>query len=464
MLCSPNKEALQFLMDVSDVFAEIEENGIPTDLRYIIRKARAMRQEKKDLQNDFDNSDIGVKWRETYKENLNYNSTQQLGKVLFEELDFTPKVFTPTGKPATSKDTLLELGDENLKKFFKAKEIDKAIGTYLLNYKKETVKGVLHPNFNLNTVKTYRTSSSAPNFQNVPKHDPYIKTLVRDAFRAPKDHYFVEIDYGSMEVRCAACYHKDPRMVRYIETGYDPHREMAAKCYLCELEQVSKDMRQAAKNRFVFPTFYGSWWRDTGENMWEGISELKLALKDGTPLEKHLNEQGILNLGKIKQVGGKYTIEGENTFFHHIKAVEDWVWDEMFPVYAQWRRDWVKEYKRKGYFTGFTGFNYQGVMKRTDVINYAVQGVGAHCLLWSLMRMQEHIKRNQMVSKLVGQIHDSIVALVHKDELERFKRMARRVMTIDIRKEWEWIIVPLEIEMEISKLGGTWAEMEEVEI
>ena len=37
-------------------------------------------------------------------------------------------------------------------------------------------------------------------------------------------------------------------------------------------------------------------------------------------------------------------------------------------------------------------------------------------------------------------------------------------MTKDIREYWKWIIVPLDIEAEISEVNGNWNEMEGVKI
>ena len=37
-------------------------------------------------------------------------------------------------------------------------------------------------------------------------------------------------------------------------------------------------------------------------------------------------------------------------------------------------------------------------------------------------------------------------------------------MTIDIRKHWSWINVPLKIEAEVAPVGGSWYEKSEVKI
>ena len=65
-------------------------------------------------------------------------------------------------------------------------------------------------------------------------------------------------------------------------------------------------------------------------------------------------------------------------------------------------------------------------------------------------------------TKIVGQIHDSIVADVHKSELKDFLHLCRRIMIDDLRKEWKWIIVPLEIEAEVGETN--WFDKKEVDI
>ena len=107
-----------------------------------------------------------------------------------------------------------------------------------------------------------------------------------------------------------------------------------------------------------------------------------------------------------------------------------------------------------------TGFRVDGVHKRNDVINYPVQGAAFHVLLWSLIRLVKWLKKHKMRSVVVGQIHDSIVADVHHDELDEYLAAAKRIMTEDVRKAWPWIIIPLETEAEVGELN--WWEKEKV--
>ena len=69
-----------------------------------------------------------------------------------------------------------------------------------------------------------------------------------------------------------------------------------------------------------------------------------------------------------------------------------------------------------------------------------------------------------MKSLIVGQIHDSIVGDVHRKERRNYLEICKQVMTIDVRKHWPWIIVPLSIEAEVAPVGGSWYEKKEVKI
>ncbi len=95
--------------------------------------------------------------------------------------------------------------------------------------------------------------------------------------------------------------------------------------------------------------------------------------------------------------------------------------------------------------------------------NYAVQGSAFHCLLWSVTRINDILTKRGMKSKIVGQIHDSCVADVHIDELDDYMKIARKVMTKDVMREFPWLIVPLAAECDISPPNGSWGDKRAVE-
>jgi DNA polymerase I-like protein with 3'-5' exonuclease and polymerase domains len=322
---------------------------------------------------------------------------------------------------------------------------------------------------------TYRSTSDSPNFQNIPVRLPWMAELIRQCFipRAPNRH-IVESDYGGIEVHGASWYHKDPTMLDYLnDKTKDMHRDMAQQCYaLSKKEMIAKDKKDAkrikdirfcGKNMFVFPEFYGDWWASCAPSLWSAIDQSKLHTRDGMSIKKYLKSKGIKELGIIEYDSrGKLKIPNSDTFLYHIKMVEDYFWNKRFKVYKEWKEDWYEDYLQKGYFDTLTGFRIEGPLSRNKVINYPVQGVAFHCLLWSLIRLQKLLHRYHMKSLIVGQIHDSIVADVIDKELKTYMELIQQVMVDDIKKHWKWIITPIEVEIEMAPAGKSWFFKEKV--
>ena len=149
----------------------------------------------------------------------------------------------------------------------------------------------------------------------------------------------------------------------------------------------------------------------------------------------------------------------KGTFAHHVKNVERIMWDKRFRQYRDWKVKWYNEYCKRGSFKAKTGFVYEGFMKKNEVLSYAIQGTAFHWMLWSLVQIHRWLRKNNMKTRLIGQIHDSIEADIHPKEKDDFIEKCHQVMTQDIHKHWDWIIVPLEVEAEISPIGGSWAEV-----
>lgn len=453
MLLPYKPQAYQLLHDGALTLAEIEGNGIQIDVEYLDKAIADTNAKIADLNKKLQKSEVVEKWKKAFGHKANLNSNEQLGKVLFEVMGFECPERTDTGRYKTDEKTLASVDHQFVKDWLEIKKLDKAVGTFLMGIRREVFDGLLHPSFNLHLAETFRSSSDSPNFQNLPVRNLEIMTLVRSAIIPRKGRRLIEIDYKGVEVAVAACYHKDPTMITYIkDKTKDMHRDMAAACYKLKVDQVTKMARYAAKNKFVFPQFYGSWYPDCAKSLWQGIDELKLETKNGVPMKQHLASQGITELGecsyKEKPAPG--------TFAHHIMMVEKHFWGKRFPVYAQWKRDHFERYKTTGYITTKTGFICQGYMKRNEVINYPVQGAAFHALLWALIRMQRAIKKYKMKSLLVGQIHDCVLGDVPENEDAQFCEMAQDIMVDKLMKAWKWLIVPLEIEIEKTPVDGSW--------
>ena len=65
-------------------------------------------------------------------------------------------------------------------------------------------------------------------------------------------------------------------------------------------------------------------------------------------------------------------------------------------------------------------------------------------------------ERTGFRSKIIGQIHDELTTDEHGDEFDRNQKEVPRIMEEDIRKEWPWIVVPLEVETEATGVDESW--------
>jgi len=367
------------------------------------------------------------------------SSPQDLSYLVFKLMGKSSSEKTRTGKPKADKKTMESFLDipvvEDVMEWRKWKKVR---DTYLKGITVESVNGVIHPFFNLNTVDTYRSSSDSPNFQNIPKRNAEVSIPLRKLLRPRMGHKLGEYDYKAMEVAILACYNKDPTLIDFITSGNDMHRVIASKLFLKSEEEVTKKERYVAKNGFVFPTFYGSFYEHTGPNIWESV-------EDSTRNE--LTSKGIKSVQQ---------------FIHHVEDVENEFWEDKFPVAKEWTEKIIKNYNKKGFIDLYTGFRCYGPMSRNQVINYHIQGTAFHCLLWTFTQVSQKLKNRHMDTYLIGQIHDAIVPDVCPEEELYLDHMIWLYGTQKIREQWEWIIVPLGIEKSISEVDGNWAEMKEI--
>jgi len=283
--------------------------------------------------------------------------------------------------------------------------------------------------------------------------------LIRMCFIPRKGRRLVEIDYSGIEVRIAACYHKDSNMLKYIkDPTTDMHRDMAMQIFCLEKHQVEKKTsRDWAKNRFVFPEFYGSVYFQCAKHIWEVCGTDQYKLPDGVTFKEHLRSHGIDKLGKCNPKESPLPC----TFEAHLKRVEENFWGVRFKEYAAWKDKFYNDYRQSAQFKTLTGFTIRGLLKRNEVINLPVQGSAFHCLLQSLIWIQQHINKYRWKSRIVGQIHDSIIADVCDTELQDYLTVAKEIMTQRLTKHWKWINVPLDVEADVTEIDGNWYEKEE---
>jgi DNA polymerase-1 len=457
-----------------------EMQGFRVDVDYILRKREFLQRKLERTEIKFKETDFYADWCKSTKGKVNINSSTQLGDYLYKTKGFTALKYTKSnGNGSTDDEALKQLNIPELDFLFEKKKIKKTIDV-LDGFYNEQVDGTIHPFYNLHLVRTFRSSSDSPNFQNIPKRDEEMMTLCRRALFPREGHQLLEVDFGQLEVRISACYNKDETLINDILHG-DMHRDMAAEIFM--LDNFDKNnkghklLRQAAKNGFVFAQFYGDYYKNCAENLASNWCQLpktgKWKYGQGVVIDEigkpfkpyhisdHLISKGIKEYGTITKTERGYVVTG---FLKHVQDIENNFWNVRYKKYKQWKDDWFAEYQKKGFFDLYTGFRCSGVMKKNDVINYPVQGAAFHCLLWSFIQLDAFIIENNLDSRIIGQIHDSLIIDVNPKELKLIGETVHKITTVDLPKHWPWIIVPLEIDAEICGVDESWVKKEKYDL
>lgn len=456
-------QAYELFHQGSLALAEAEAGGVRIDVEYLNQQVPLLEQEIQGLKTKLEHNEIYTTWCNEYKEKSNIGSNEQLGHILFDILKIPyPYEKTRTGRYSTTAAVLEEVDLPFAHDWVKMKDLEKDKSTFFEGIRSEVVDGYLHPFWHLASgegekggARSYRSSSSSPNLQNIPNREPNRAGRIRKSFLPDSDeYYFGEIDFKAAEVAAASIVTQDGNLMSYAsDPERDMHRDTAQKLFSISAKDAKiKKIRNIAKGPFVFAQFYGDYYVKCARNIWKHIEDEKPVLSDGTPLFDHLRKNGIKELGKCKP---EFKPE-PGTLEHRVKEVERYFWYEMFSVYTAWKKFRWQEYQNTGKFDYLTGFSVRGEYRKNQILNYPIQGLAFHCLLWTLIQLHRWLKRNKMKSRIIGQIHDSIILCIHRLEIQDVLTKVKELVRVNLPNTWTWMNVPLTVEVEIAPLGKPW--------
>lgn len=457
-LIPATREAYDLLLQGAIAFAALQRAGLRIDVPYLDKAIADTKQQVKDMREELNADPIMDEWQKLYGQNTKINSPVQLGHVMFDCLGYKRNpLFREIKDDGEEKDSNEEAAFKHIKIpfikiYFESRKLDKAAGTFLMGTKREVVNGFVHPFENLHTTESYRPSCQEPNYANQPTRNKTIAKIVRSAVisRFGDDGVLLEADFESHEVKTSCFYHKDENFIRYVTGGGDMHYDTAKTVYLLNDSEIEgKDTRYAAKNKFVFPGFYGAYYITMTPDLWDAMDELNLVTAQGVPMQQHLRSKGIKSRGLCDPTQEPVS----STFEAHVRKCQEIFW-ARFPTYVKWKEDWWQQYQRNGGFHLLSGFTNKGIFRRNQVLCDANQGTAFHCLLWSLIRVRWEMLRKKMRSKCILQIYDSQLFDCHKSEVDDVIELVRRISTQEVARAWKWITVPLSIEFQVCT--GSW--------
>jgi DNA polymerase-1 len=226
---------------VIPVLARMEHQGIELDTKYLAKFSEQIN----DMISDFEQQIYGHADQE-----FNISSPAQLAEILFTTLKL-PTTGVKKGKTgySTAAAELDKLRDKHpiIDLITQYREVVKLKNTYVDTLPKLVDEhSRVHTTFNLTIAQSGRLSSVDPNLQNIPTRTD-LGRHIRTAFVAGKGKKLVSADYSQFELRLAAVLADDKELIEMFNRGADIHTITAAQVYEREPEDVTKQMRRAAK-------------------------------------------------------------------------------------------------------------------------------------------------------------------------------------------------------------------------
>lgn len=367
--------------------------------------------------------EIEVVTNEIYEmagEEFNISSPKQLGVILYEKLQITDKPkLTKTRQYSTGEDVLQKLEKRHpiVAKILDYRSLTKLKSTYvdslpeLINPR----DGRIHTSYNQAVAATGRLSSTAPNLQNIPIRTERGREIRKAFVPRSEDYVLLAADYSQIELRLIAELSKDEAMMEAFNHGLDIHTATASKVYSVALDEVSKDMRRNAKT-VNFGIVYG-------------ISAFGLSERLGIPR------------GEARDIIDNY--------FKKYPGVKKYM-DESIQ-FAK-KHGYVETIMgRRRYLSDINSGNavVRGFAER-NAINAPVQGSSADMIKIAMIRIFDAMKKQNLKSKMILQVHDELVFDARKDELEVLKPLVAEGMKNAIR-----LSVPVVVDM---NTGSNWLE------
>jgi DNA polymerase-1 len=360
---------------------------------------------------------------------FNLNSTQQLSRVLFDELGLTAPGHnrrTSAGLLSTAGDVLEDMRTAHpvVPLIVDHREIAKLKSTYAdaLRAQVEPATGRVHTSFSQTGSVTGRLASSDPNLQNIPIRTE-LGRRIRQAFIAAPGHELLSVDYSQIELRIVAHMAEDEAMIRAFLDDQDIHATTAAAVFGVPATAVTPEMRRQAK-AVNFGLIYGmspfGLSRSTGMTLADAETFVRAYFERFPGVRRYLDDVRA----QAARLGFVETLLGRRRYFPHLMA------------------------------GGPPASDVMRARARREAINAPIQGSAADIIKLAMLRLPAELRQAGLNGRLLLQVHDELVLECPGAELERTARRAVQVMqsAFELR-------VPLKAD---AKSGTNWAEMQPV--
>jgi DNA polymerase-1 len=406
-------------MPLVSILADMELAGVRLDRELLSRLSKELLGRLNELETEI---------FRVVGHSFNVNSTQQLSKVLFDEMGLRPPDQgrkTASGHFSTSADVLEDMRSVHpvVATILDYREISKLKSTYTdaLPAEVDSGTGRVHTSYSQTGSVTGRLASSDPNLQNIPIRTE-LGRRIRQAFVAAPGAALISVDYSQIELRLVAHMAEDQAMIEAFHQDQDIHAATAAAVFGLTPNQVTPEMRRRAK-AINFGLIYGMSAYGLSRSSDLTLAESEQFVK--TYFERFPGVRAYLEATRRRaaQQGYVETLFGRRRYFPqlaHPASVPE-------PVRARARR---------------------------EAINAPIQGSAADILKVAMLRLPEALHAAGLAGQMLLQVHDELVLECPWAEVEATARVTRQILESAYP-----LRVPLKTD---AKAGANWAEMQPV--
>ncbi len=392
------------------VLAEMEAVGVKVDVDQLRRLSQEFAERLESIKKEI---------HELAGREFNIGSSQQLRKILFEELGLSSTKKTPGGEPSTDAEVLEELAGKHPmpRLIVQHRQLDKLKGTYLDTLPELVhADGRIHASFHQVVTATGRLSSSDPNLQNIPVRTEDGRQI-RQAFVTGETGWtLLTADYSQIELRVLAHFSQDPALLRAFAEDRDIHSVVAAQIFGVPESAVDSNQRRVAKT-VNFGVIYG-------------LSGFGLAGRLG-----------------ISQADANRFIDA---YFREYAGVDTFITRTLEQALAAGRVETILGRRRAISGIKNTTGRVRNLAERTAV-NTVIQGSAADLIKRAMLAVDQQLKAQQLPARMLLQIHDELVFETPREELPALSALVRDSMTHALTLD-----VPLKVDL---AAGPNWLDV-----
>jgi DNA polymerase-1 len=407
-------------MPLVPILADMERVGVSLDTDFLQEFSLELSQRLGEIEADI---------FEIAGTTFNVNSTQQLSKVLFEDLGLKPPDRTrktASGHYSTAASVLAELRESHaiVERILEHRELAKIKSTYAdalpVEVNPDTLR--IHTSYNQTGSVTGRLASSDPNLQNIPIRTE-LGRQIRRAFVSSTGNLLLSVDYSQIELRIVAHMAEDEAMIEAFLDDQDIHATTAAAVFNIPSSEVSPDMRRKAK-AVNFGLIYGmsafGLTRSTDLTLAEAEDFVEAYFERFPGVRNYLDQTRL----QAAENGFVSTLMGRRRYFPQLAS--------SAAVSEQARARATRE-----------------------AINAPIQGTAADIIKIAMLRLPQALQEKGLSAQMLIQVHDELVFECPESEVTATAQLVQETM----QNAFE-LAIPLKTD---AKAGKTWANMQPVE-